>query len=179
MLPCIDAARTRSSPDGHTVKALGVTFTQEQVIVAMASAGELGLAQQHAMQVSALLRFSISHPLVWHVGVVKGLSVHCKFLLLWPCAQLCGEVSYAHIMAETIITKGQNLHTAFLCVLRLTPDQIVRPQAGFDHLDEVLRLDHAAMAEAAALRARTYLQLALPADRVHFIDSEVGLDRRD
>ena len=41
----------------------------------------------------------------------------------------------------------------------------------------MLKLDHAAMAEAAALRARTYLQLALPADRVHFIDSEAGLDR--
>ena len=51
-------------------------------------------------------------------------------------------------------------------------------QAGFDHLDEVLKLDHAAIAEAAALRARTYLQLALPAARVHFIDSDAGLDRR-
>ncbi len=37
-----------------TVTAAGVTLVQEQVIVAMASAGELGLAQQHAMQASRL-----------------------------------------------------------------------------------------------------------------------------
>ena len=51
-------------------------------------------------------------------------------------------------------------------------------QAGFEHLDDVLALDRDAMAEAAAARARAYLQLTLDEDRVHFVTSESGLERR-
>ncbi len=85
------------------------------------------------------------------------------------------NVSWRHRPARNANSPKRLSLCASSWPLRLTIS--VRPQAGFDHLDEVLRLDHAAMAEAAALRARTYLQLALPADRVHFIDSEVGLNR--
>ena len=41
----------------------------------------------------------------------------------------------------------------------------------------MLALDRDAMAEAAAARARAYLQLTLGDDRVHFVDSEAGLER--
>lgn len=38
-------------------------------------------------------------------------------------------------------------------------------------------LDREAMAEAAAARAKAYLQLTLSPEHVHFIDSDAGLAR--
>ena len=51
------------------------------------------------------------------------------------------------------------------------------PQAGFEHLDDVLALDREALAEAAAARAMAYLQLTLAEDRMHFVDTEADLER--
>ena len=70
---------------------------QEQVIVAMASAGELGLAQQHAMQASPQKRVMVSDALILLpvIAVVHSLPRPFMAAVMLLHTHLCLKVMYA------------------------------------------------------------------------------------